>query len=108
MVKKNDLMIVVDEALNNAVSLEELCDICDISADDINELIAYDIIHMPQNTPDLWIFNVAHVQRIKTAMRLQRDLEINLAGVALALELLDELDELRERDAFFQWYFTQL
>jgi hypothetical protein len=28
-------------------------------------------------------------------MRLQRDLEINLPGVALALELLEELDRLR-------------
>jgi chaperone modulatory protein CbpM len=30
-------------------------------------------------------------------MRLQHDLEINLAGVALALELMDEIDALRER-----------
>jgi hypothetical protein len=29
------------------------------------------------------------------ALRLERDLEINLAGVALALELLDELQRLR-------------
>ena len=33
--------------------------------------------------------------RARTALRLQRDLEINLPGVALALELLEELDRLR-------------
>jgi chaperone modulatory protein CbpM len=30
-------------------------------------------------------------------MRLQRDLEMNLAGVALALDLLDEIESLRMR-----------
>jgi chaperone modulatory protein CbpM len=28
-------------------------------------------------------------------MRLQRDLEINMAGVALALDLMEELEQLR-------------
>ena len=31
------------------------------------------------------------------AHRLQRDLGLNLAGVALALELLDEIEALRSR-----------
>lgn len=37
------------------------------------------------------------LSRARTAMRLQRDLEINLSGVALALELLDQVNELRTR-----------
>ncbi|MBT9477058.1 MAG: MerR family transcriptional regulator, partial [Polaromonas sp.] len=38
-----------------------------------------------------------HLQRARVALRLQTDLDVNLAGAALALELLDELDELRAR-----------
>jgi len=30
-------------------------------------------------------------------MRLQRDLGVNLAGIALALDMLDEIDKLRGR-----------
>jgi chaperone modulatory protein CbpM len=30
-------------------------------------------------------------------VRLQRDLGVNLAGAALAIDLLDQLDELRRR-----------
>jgi chaperone modulatory protein CbpM len=30
-------------------------------------------------------------------MRLQHDLNINLAGVALALDLMDEIETMRER-----------
>jgi chaperone modulatory protein CbpM len=40
---------------------------------------------------------VIHLQRAKTAVHLQRDLDVNLAGVALVLDLLEEMEELRER-----------
>src|SRR5690625_709573 len=35
------------------------------------------------------------LQRLRTAINLQRDLELNLPGVALALELLSEIETLR-------------
>jgi len=34
------------------------------------------------------------LRRVKTAIHLQRDLGVNLAGAALALELLDRITEL--------------
>lgn len=37
------------------------------------------------------------LQRIRLAVRLQRDLGVNLPGAALALDLLEELQELRRR-----------
>lgn len=42
-----------------------------------------------------WRFSGSALRRARTALRLQRDLEINLPGVALVLELLQELEELR-------------
>lgn len=35
------------------------------------------------------------LQRLETAFRLHRDLDINLPGVVLALELLEEIDTMR-------------
>jgi len=35
--------------------------------------------------------------RARRALRLQRDLEIDLTGAALAVELLDEIESLRTR-----------
>jgi len=35
------------------------------------------------------------LSRTKTAMRLSTDLEINTPGLALALQLLDQISELR-------------
>jgi chaperone modulatory protein CbpM len=42
-----------------------------------------------------WHFSGAALRRARVAVRLERDLELNLAGVALALDLLDELAQLR-------------
>jgi chaperone modulatory protein CbpM len=42
-----------------------------------------------------WRFGGADIRRARIALRLERDLGINLPGVALALELLDELQQFR-------------
>jgi chaperone modulatory protein CbpM len=48
-------------------------------------------------TPQDWRFSGDSLKRAKTAARLMRDLELNSPGVALALDLLDELDQLRSQ-----------
>lgn len=40
-------------------------------------------------------FGAQAVRRTRIALRLERDLGINLPGVALALDLLEELEQLR-------------
>lgn len=37
------------------------------------------------------------VRRVRCAQRLEQDLGVNIAGAALALELLEELERLRAR-----------
>jgi chaperone modulatory protein CbpM len=37
------------------------------------------------------------VVRVRSALRLQRDLGVNLAGIALALDLMEELEDLRSQ-----------
>lgn len=44
-----------------------------------------------------WRFSGAALGRARLALRLSRDLEVNAPGVALALDLIDEIDELRAR-----------
>ena len=48
-------------------------------------------------TPQDWRFTGNSLKRAKTAALLMHDLELNLPGVALALDLLDELDQLRSQ-----------
>ena len=91
---KKELIIVADYSQQEPLTLEDLCRICNISADFIQDLVDYDIIH-GANEIEERLFDMQELQRIQTAIRLQRDLEVNLPGVALALELLEELEELR-------------
>ncbi|MBX3709076.1 MAG: MerR family transcriptional regulator [Gammaproteobacteria bacterium] len=104
---KHELMIITNYSQEN-LSFDELCEICRISPDVIYELISYDIIHPKQPLKqEQWKFNVDELRRIKTALRLQHDLEVNLAGVALVLDLLDEINELRHRAEFLEKQFLQ-
>jgi chaperone modulatory protein CbpM len=48
-------------------------------------------------SPPEWRFGGASLRRIRVATRLARDLEVNPPGVALALDLLDEIEALEAR-----------
>lgn len=89
---KHELVIIADP---NEITLQELCEICSISSDFISHLMEYEIIHPKGREPEEWVFDLAQLQRIKKAVRLQRDLDVNLAGVAVVLDLMEELQELR-------------
>ncbi|VVC75310.1 Chaperone modulatory protein CbpM [Aquicella siphonis] len=102
---KHELMIIADYSDESSLTLEELCSICQISPDTVQEFIAYEIIHPAQSRRDQPLFGLAELQRVKTALRLQHDLEVNMAGVALVLDLLDEMESLRARAEFLERQF---
>jgi len=89
------------------LSLKELCCACSSSAEWIIELVEEGALEPERlnsisNNPfeeqqNLWCFNGYNLQRAQTARRLQRDLNINIAGVALALELLEQINSLQEQ-----------
>ena len=80
------------------IPLEELCNSCSISVEEIKVMVEHGIIKPIQFQTDIhrWAFNGKCVLRIKTVIRLQRDLGVNMAGAALAVELLDEIKKLRQ------------
>ena len=49
------------------------------------------------SSPEDWRFSGDSLQRAKTAAHLTHDLELNTPGVALALDLLDEITRLRSQ-----------
>ena len=85
---------LVDETLS--LTLREICHVCGVHAEYVVELVAEGVIQ-PAAEHDLrvWRFDGLAAIRIQRALRLQQDLGINLPGVALALELLDEIDRLQ-------------
>ncbi|MDB5779107.1 MAG: transcriptional regulator, MerR family [Polaromonas sp.] len=79
------------------LSLDDLCRACAAQAGRIVELVDEGLLAPAGTAPDEWRFTGVHLHRARVALRLESDLGVNLAGAALALELLDELGDLRER-----------
>ena len=77
------------------LSVDELSRLCAVDKTYIVELVEEGVLSVTEVGAAEWRFSGAALRRARIAMRLQRDLEINLPGVALALELMEQLDRLR-------------
>ena len=87
--------IIVDEQVG--LTLAELSRACAAQAELIIELVEEGVLEPAGREPQRWRFTGVHLRRARVAVRLQRDLGLNLAGAALALQLLDEVEALRAR-----------
>ncbi len=78
------------------LSLVELCDHCHTQEKAMIKLVDHGIISPCKGqTVSQWRFESHSLIRANKALRLKHDLGINLAGIALALELMDEIDTLK-------------
>ncbi|MHB8414951.1 MAG: chaperone modulator CbpM [Acidiferrobacteraceae bacterium] len=67
----------------------------DIDSDTLTAFIREEIVRPYGRGPGDWAFSLAMVMRVRQARRLQRDLELGAHAVALALQLMDEIGDLR-------------
>lgn len=99
MATNNEKETLIGEILNdeNEVSLRQICNACQLPAEIVIEYVEYGVIEPVHESKPNLLFHSHSISRILTARRLQDDLGLNNAGVALAIDLLDELNELRHR-----------
>lgn len=95
MTSKTLTGIVLDERVE--VSVHELCRACSTSTEWVVELVDEGVVEPIGDEQSHWRFTGPNLLRARAAIRMQQDLRINLAGVALALDLMDEIESLRER-----------
>lgn len=89
---------VVEEEV--ALSLADLCRACAADAELIQQLVAHGVLEPSGGEqPQRWSFVGGSLRRARVAVRLMRDLELNLQGAALAVDLLDEIALLRRQRA---------
>jgi len=86
---------VLDEHVE--LGLTEVCHVCETRLETVVEMVREGIVAPVDTSGQEWRFTGASVTRIRTTLRLQRDLDVNLAGAALALDLLEEIASLRRR-----------
>ncbi|WP_406827531.1 chaperone modulator CbpM [Microbulbifer sp. ARAS458-1] len=85
---------VLDE--HSILTLRELCRACNLSAEQVLAMVEQGVIDAQEEGTGLRFSGIC-VRRVRRVYRLERDLGVNHAGAALALELLDEIEQLRAR-----------
>ena len=90
-----------DQALTGTIfdqsailSLKDLSRMCNVDERHIVEFVEEGVLNVVEVRSE-WHFTGDALRRARLAVRLERDLELNLAGVALALDLIEELQQLR-------------
>lgn len=99
MKNKERLSLLSGEVMEEEVelTLAELCQACRMPAEQVFDLVDEGVVEPVGRDPSSWRFRGISVRRVRCVQRLERDLGVNVAGAALALELLEELERLRNR-----------
>jgi chaperone modulatory protein CbpM len=95
MTSKTLTGILLDEQAE--LSLHDLCHACSTSTEWVIELVDEGVLEPIGHEQAHWRFSGPSLLRARAAVRMQQDLQINLAGVALALDLIEEIEAMRER-----------
>ena len=83
---------IVDQS--STLSIKDLSRMCNVEERHIVEFVEEGVLNVVEVRSE-WHFTGDALRRARLAVRLERDLELNLAGVALALDLIEELQQLR-------------
>lgn len=86
--------VLVDE--QSTISFVEVCQRYDIAENWLIDLLDQGLFNVSVINRESLLFNQTMLRRIQSARRLQHDLNINLSGVVLVLELLDQLSQVRQ------------
>lgn len=92
---ENSNGIVLDDSIS--YDLQELCRLCKVRDDLVYEMINEGMLTPFGDSPKSWKFSATSIKKIQVAVRLQEDLGVNLPGAALAIDLMEELNELRSK-----------
>lgn len=77
------------------LDMETFCEETDLTVACVIEIVEHGILEPQGRDPGDWRFDDFELSIAKRAVKLRSDLEIDWEGVALALELLEEVRQLR-------------
>lgn len=87
------------ETLSEETRLEltDFCERCGLPEAVIRTYVEEGVLEAQGGDVSRWRFSEVSLVRVQKARRLERDLRLNPAGAALALELMDQIEQLRAR-----------
>lgn len=80
------------------LDMAEFCEATELSDVYVIEIVEHGILEPQGAQPKDWVFNDYELTLAKRAAKLRRDLDLEWEGVALALDLLEEVQQLRSEN----------
>lgn len=104
--EKNSVMVgvLLDDY---KVSFIEVCEIYNIPEQQLIEILENGLIPKISSINRQLEFDRKMLDRVRRALRLQKDLSLNAAGAVLVSELLDELDSLSQELEVLKRHISQ-
>ncbi|MGK0249518.1 MAG: chaperone modulatory protein CbpM [Oleispira sp.] len=84
------------------LSFTEVCVQTGAAENVVNEIIEQGIVEPIGSSSSEWQFSPTMLVLTKKAVRMHQDLNVDWAGVALAIELLDEMEQLKEKNRYLE------
>lgn len=95
----NEILVISGTVLDESIrfTLVDLCRYAKTSPDLVIEMVEEGILDPEGGSVHNWVFDTKALKRLQVAIHLQQDLGVNLSGSALILDLLEEMETLREQ-----------
>jgi len=92
----------MNDTKQHQMRFDELCRVAELPEQYVVEIVEHGIVEPYGQTPEQWVFTTHMVVQAKKAVRLHQDLNIDWAGIALAIRLLDEIEQLRDENSLLK------
>lgn len=89
-------------AASRQLTIESLAQAADLHVEAVRRIVAYGLLEPAGSEQDVAWFDPQALRRLRSIQRLREDLGINLAGVAVVLELVDRIAGLQRELAAWQ------
>ncbi|WP_033411797.1 chaperone modulator CbpM [Methylosarcina fibrata] len=96
---KKELLVISGTLLDETMrfTLVELCRYAEATPERVIEMVDEGVLEPQGASVHTWRFDTKALKRLQIAIRLQNDLGVNLPGSALILDLLEEMETLRQQ-----------
>ena len=97
--------VMIDE--DTSLTFVEVCQYYRLPESVLRQMIEHGLFQESSTRVKATRFDAPKLARVRSASRLRKDLGLNIPGVVLALELLDELEQLRQEIYILQRHIQE-